>query len=373
MTYLNDAYALKNFYGNTQGKTVSLQPLALSNTIYYNDPSNPTFNPIFDVANTTTWNVPNQLTDTQQVDKGVMISERAGLFGDRLLLFIGGRHDQIDYSQVNWLTTKQVVDYPSKTGNTIQSAALYEITPSLSAFANFSQSFIAQNFTNTALVDYYGNPLGLITGNGVEAGIKVSAFEQRLNFTFDAYSIVRHNVPFNATDIFGNTLKNVLGNNYSLTADQKSKGVELDFNWLATQNLVLLGGVGYNDARYKNIPPSASQNLLNTPPYLTPHVSSGVAARYNFDQGFLNGFSLQSTYHYQGKAMVSATVLDPNGRYFYNHPYSTFDFGAGYQWKTRKFQQSVGIDVKNIFNEKYLVGLTPGAPTEVMGSLTVKF
>lgn len=373
-----------------------------TNQLYFN----PTFPLAFDYDNTAVWNVDNLSQKTQTVIKGLMASERAGLFDNRLLLMAGVRHDESRVSRVDRLadttingvliTKGNVADFKQDQANSPQFAALYQVVKGLSAYASVSRSFNVQSGNGTGTnIDAQGNPLPVQRGQGVEFGVKGALIDNRLNFTLGYYDIDKQNIPRVALDAAGNRLT-IPGitpgttRNYSTLANENSHGIELDLNWRIADNLSVLGGVGWNHARYTEISNPTEQFLKGVPPDSAPEWNGGLAAEYKISSGRFRGFSARLGWRYQGTQLVNTTTASIYGNshvkgapitiggvaydtyYFENHAYSLVDLGFGYSWKSGRWQHRVSIDLKNVFDEHYLNIQAPGIPRSANVSYDLK-
>ncbi len=373
-----------------------------TNHLFYNA----TFPLAFDYDNTAVWNGENLSQKTQTVIKGLMASERAGLFNDRLLLMAGVRHDESRVSRVDRLSDTtingvlipkgNVADFQQDQANSPQFAALYQVKKGLSAYASVSRSFNVQSSNGTGSnIDVEGNPLPVQRGAGQEFGIKGALLDSRLNFTFGYYNIDKQNIPRVALDAAGNRLT-IPGltpgttRNYSTLVDENSHGLELDLNWRFTDDFSVIGGAGWNHARYTKVANATEQYLKGIPPDSAPTWGGGLAAEYKLSSGRFRGLSARLGWRYQGTQLVNTSTASIYGNsgvkgppitiggvvyntyYFDNHAYSLVDLGLAYSWKSGRWQHRVSLDVKNLLDEYYLNIQAPGMPRSVNISYDLK-
>jgi iron complex outermembrane receptor protein len=162
-----------------------------------NDPalgSNPTASPLplWNLANPSTWNrnvtIPiSALTanptdqTTHYVDKSIYAGSTFGFFKDRLLVLAGWRQTQTESQLTNHLTGQT---QPAITGSAVtpQYGALYKLTPELSLFASYAESFVpgSQILNN---LDGSTSPAKPTEGKGYDLGIKADLFDRRLSGT----------------------------------------------------------------------------------------------------------------------------------------------------------------------------------------------
>ncbi|MFI5337178.1 MAG: TonB-dependent siderophore receptor [Opitutales bacterium] len=379
-------------------------PFALSNVFTHGTYYNPTFPYAFDFNNTAVWDRDTSDAVNYVTLAGLFLSERAALFQDRLLLTAGLRHDETQSSRFDRLnpTTFNNVIYPANTfvsfdkdkADSPQAAAIYKLTPAISAYASYSRSFNVQAVSATN-IDILGNPLPVQRGRGEEGGLKAALFGDRLNFTLGYYDIDKTNVPRVARDAAGNAIL-IPGvtagttRQYSDLNDIRSYGAELDFNWQASNVFSLLGGLGWNHARYTSAANPTEQYLIGVPPDSAPAWSGGLAANYVFTNHVLKGFSVRLGWRYQDTQLVNSTtasiygdshVMGPpvtiGGKsyptyFFTNHAYSLVDLGLAYSWKTKSLRHRISLDGKNVLNEHYMNVQQPGLMQSVTLSYNLK-
>lgn len=378
---------------------------ALSNVFTNGTYFNATFPYEFDFANTAVWNRSTSDQINRITIKGLLLSERAALFHERLLVMGGVRHDESQNRRVDHLNATTFnntvyaantpVDFDKSQANSPQGAAVFKVTSSVSAYASWSRSFNVQAISATN-IDANGNPLPVQRGQGWEFGVKAALLDERLNFTLGYYDIDKTNVPRVARDAAGNALLipgTTVGTTrqYSELNDINSHGAELDLNWRLSDALSVLGGLGWNHARYTRAANPTEQYLLGVPPDNAPAWGGGLSADYKLLSGWLKGLSLRAGWRYQGTQLVNSSTASLYGNsgvkgppvtingvsydtyYFSNHAYSLVDLGVGYAWKTRKIRHRLSVDLKNVFDEHYLNIQTPGLIRSANLSYELKF
>lgn len=391
---------------NAKQRTSALPAAAfpLSNVFTNGAYYNPTFPYAFDFFNADVWTTRASDQVNRLIIKGLMVSERAAFLDDRVLLMAGVRHDEARSSRYDHLNAttfnnavypvNSIVNFQEDTANSPQVAAVYKATKGISAYASYSRSFNVQAISATN-IDLAGNPLPTMRGKGGEAGVKAALLDDRLNFTLGYYNLDKTNIPRVAKDAAGNNIVipgvgGVGTRNYSTLADENSHGVELDFNWRASDRFSVLGGVGWNKARYTRIPNPTEQYLLDVAPDSAPAWNGGLAADYKFAQERLKGFSVRLGWRYQGTQLVNNSTASIAGNskmkgpqvtiggvkydtyYFSNHAYSLVDAGLGYAWRNGRYRERLSLDLKNLFDEHYLNIQTPGLPRSLNLSYEIK-
>ncbi|MDR0901223.1 MAG: TonB-dependent receptor [Opitutaceae bacterium] len=366
--------------------------------------TNPDFAYTFDFFNADKWNYDTLWTDDQQVTKGIMVSERAAFFGNRLIAFAGVRHDEINTTIIDHLNaTNNVGDsmvdhapggmrrYAPDRAVTMQSGILYKLTPELSAYVNYSQSF-NPNRSDGANRDINRNPLSASRGEGYEIGLKAALFGEKLNFTLTYFDTDKKKVPRVARDELGQAIY-IPGSTdqYSNLNDINTRGVELDLNARATPSLSILFAAGYTDVSYTYVQNATEQYLLKVPPDGTPKWMGSLALTYNIRQGMLKGMNFRlgvrytgpmlmsnSSYSLFGNSKYNAPVLSIGNRtyqqyYFENPALTLVEGGASYTWNTGRVRNSVGLNIKNLLNQVYLRGSRPGDPMSLILSYDISF
>lgn len=365
--------------------------------------SNTNFNYTFDFFNSDKWNYDTVYTDDQQITKGIMLSERAAFFNNRLIAFAGVRYDEIINTKIDYLnaannTSSSMRDYapgelrrfaPDR-ATTMQSGILYRIIPELSAYVNYSQSF-NPNRTDGANRDVNRNTLSAQKGSGFEIGVKASLFSERLNFTLTYFDTDKKKVPRTARDTNGDAIY-IPGStdSYSNLNDINTRGFELDLNARVTPSFNVLFATGYTDVSYTRVQNATEQYLLDVTPDGTPAWMGSVAFAYNVRQGALKGLNLRLGVRYMGKMVTNTTTYSIFGNsdvkaptitignrtyqqyYFQNPSYTLVEGSIGYGWSTGKIKHSVTLNFKNLLDEVYMRGQRPGEPMSVIFSYDIK-
>jgi len=348
--------------------------------------------------------VPSLHTDLFIDVVGLFVSERAFLLDERLILLAGMRYDWVRNELEDHLATNPASRVTEQVERklTYQAGLNYAVRPWLRVYANASTSFFPQiqagNAVGISPVDGSTFALPNEEGHGVDAGIKVSAFEGNLSFTAGWFDITREKV---ADRVNADTSAGALSVTY-VSGEQSSRGFESDFNWVATPELQFFGGYGYTEATYESHP---LRWLIGLPLRNAPKQTVSLGTRYEFKEGALRGLYFTAGYRYNsanptnpagsGRTLTSAQVAAaagtaapflnnpfpngelprpdlapgavipsgtlnlPNGIENYITPsYHTVDVGLGYRWRSadRRFRHRVQLNGKNILDERYFLG-----------------
>lgn len=259
-------------------------------------------------------------------DYGIFMSERATFLKGRLTALVGARYDYMVDLYKNYLGTdkKSLRSLWDDQALTYQMGVTGYATKNIIFFANKSTAYnpnmqvvnvkqVAVDADGNAIpgapISYSSKVMPNESGKGYEYGVRFNLFQEHLNIGLSRFVIDRTNKIDSFTNEYG--LSEYVGN-----GAQRSKGYEVDFNWAITDALQLLGGYGYNDARY----------TANTLPYLvgtgTPQnakTNVSFAARYQFKNSALKGLSLMAGVRHYSKSLVNVG----SGGVISTNPYSS--------------------------------------------------
>jgi outer membrane receptor protein involved in Fe transport len=341
--------------------------LNIDNPVYYN------FSQTYFVRDFTIFDQVNQNTDTDATTTGVFISERASLFGDRLIMMGGVRYDSMDTHVTNHLTSTKIKLTASQP--TYQSGILFKVIPDkISLYASYSQSFTPQT---SRIFDYWGNPFPNSFGKGYDAGIKASLLDRKMNFTLGVFGVNITNMPLAARSANGTPLLDPNGATYNVGGEQTSAGVEFDFNWTLSKSFGLVGTYAYIDARWTAV---QELRMLGVPPANNPRHIASLLVRYSLADLGLKGLSTRIGVRYRGKSLLSSQIRDLNGNLFTGEDYFLVEGGIFYDWRWRgakgvmsKLRHRLDLNVRNLFDEKVLVSMGTIDRFMFMSSYTVFF
>jgi outer membrane receptor protein involved in Fe transport len=329
---------------------------------------------------------------------GVFLSERMIFADGKANVMTGVRWDYIDNHSRDHraaTTSERQEDEIS-----YQFGVNYLLAKSLTAYANYSRSFVPQFRIGR---DLAGNTFELPNefGIGWEVGLKAGFFDDHLTFTAAYYDIERDNVARDTTDPLTGASITVL------SGKEASQGYEIDFNWVATRNLQFFGGYGYNDTAV--VSNAQAPHLEGYPLRRSPKDNLGLGAKWELKEGSLEGLYGTVGYKYYGRsianpstgrnltASASNPIVNnpmPNGRLpfanqpagavitagsarvddgresIYNRAYDVVEAGIGYKWKNGRYRHKVQANVQNIWDIRYTYGSTGQGPGQ---SYTVSY
>ena len=203
----------------------------------------------------------------------------------------------------------------------------------LNIFGSYTNS---TNPRSAAVVDVNGNPLGAERIDQLEAGIKSEWLNDRLRFNLTLYKINNKDMNLQAFEVDANGLVQPTGY-YIKGGNDERKGVEVELTGRVLENLEVITGYAYIDARYKEhttfVPGSAPNN--------TPKHTFNAWANYTISTGKLRGLSAGLGAYYLGKRPyndwtqdgVQYHAIDPNTRPWYNKAYTIVNAQLGYEFE----------------------------------------
>lgn len=144
----------------------------------------------------------------------------------------------------------------------------WEAVPGLTFFSQYATG--ADIAANNIFLLLPTQPLDLTTARTYETGVKHLFWDNRAEWSFSAYDIMRKNVYAAA----GGQALNIAGR-------QESKGVELAASVRPIEPLRLWGNIAYVDARYADYNFAGGSFSGNTPPNV-PRIVANAGASYRF-------------------------------------------------------------------------------------------
>ncbi len=233
---------------------------------------------------------------------------------------------------------------------------VYKLTPAVSLFANYSQTFMPQS----SIASYIGN-LPPETSNAYEIGAKFDLFNG-ITANIALFDIHKRNVLY--TESVGDeTVAKTAGR-------VRSQGVEVDLAGSLTENTNIIASYGYTDAKVLEDPDYAGKPLPNVPRH-----TGSLFLTYDIHNAFAgNTLTIGGGGH--GVSRRSAT----NGADYYLPGYFVADAFAAYKIKLQ-YPVTLQVNVKNLFNNTYYtssiatnnLGNQIGDPREVQFTVKMAF
>ena len=233
---------------------------------------------------------------------------------------------------------------------------VYKLTPSVSLFANYSQTFMPQSSIASSIGD-----LPPETSNAYEVGAKFDLFDG-VTANIALFDIHKRNVLY--TESIGDeTIAKTAGR-------VRSQGVEVDLAGSLTENTNIIASYGYTDAKVLEDPDYAGKPLPNVPRH-----TGSLFLTYDIHNAFAgNTLTLGGGGH--GVSRRSAT----NGADYYLPGYFVADAFAAYKMKLQ-YPVTLQVNVKNLFDKTYYtssiatnnLGNQIGDPREVQFTVKMEF
>lgn len=233
---------------------------------------------------------------------------------------------------------------------------VYKLTPAVSLFANYSQTFMPQS----SIASYIGD-LPPETSNAYEVGAKFDLFDG-VTANIALFDIHKRNVLYNES-VGGETIAKTAGR-------VRSQGVEVDLAGSLTENTNIIASYGYTDAKVLEDPDYAGKPLPNVPRH-----TGSLFLTYDIHNAFAgNTLTLGGGGH--GVSRRSAT----NGADYYLPGYFVADAFAAYKMKLQ-YPVTLQVNVKNLFDKTYYtssiatnnLGNQIGDPREVQFTVKMEF
>ena len=233
---------------------------------------------------------------------------------------------------------------------------VYKLTPSVSLFANYSQTFMPQSSIASDIGD-----LPPETSNAYEVGAKFDLFDG-VTANIALFDIHKRNVLYNES-VGGETIAKTAGR-------VRSQGVEVDLAGSLTENTNIIASYGYTDAKVLEDPDYAGKPLPNVPRH-----TGSLFLTYDIHNAFAgNTLTLGGGGH--GVSRRSAT----NGADYYLPGYFVADAFVAYKMKLQ-YPVTLQVNVKNLFDKTYYtssiatnnLGNQIGDPREVQFTVKMEF
>jgi iron complex outermembrane recepter protein len=305
------------------------------------------FNPRYGISRT----LPPVLFDVSRAPEaaGLYFQDQIAL-SDKVKLLAGGRVDFFRYNELDKLTS--IKSKLSKRAISPRIGIVYQPIEAISLYTSYSQSFNPNLYAKTV----NSVPVDPESGRQVEAGIKTSFWNGKLNPSISIFQINKKNVAVSDPD-------DPTGTFYIQTGEQKSRGIEFDTTATLVRGLALIASYAYTDAFVSadtTIP--VGNRLVNIPRH-----GASLWGTYEIQEGMLKNVGVGGGFFFvdDRHAALPNTFTIPS--------YTRFDatlFYRAEKWK-------LGLNFKNLTDETYYDSqdnlLYPGAPRSVFADLTFRF
>jgi outer membrane receptor protein involved in Fe transport len=336
------------------------QENALPASFRYSDPFNPDWTTPLDYSPSVLTRRTSETMENYEL-AGFSLSDRVGLFKDRVMLMGNLRYDYSRQSTDTVPTAERYIGGKDEALTHSYGVNWRVRGDSLVLFANHSTSFN----TNVTADAGTGEIIPNERGQGTEAGLKALALEHRLGTSFSWFEIEKRNIGQANPDYRdGNGLPQYLGSGV-----ERVRGVDGDVNYKVTRAFTLLASASYFEA---HVVRSTNAALNGTRKLNVPRTTASVAVRYDFS-GPLKGVSAGASLRYTGsfvRANASATR-----RYETSAPVQLYSGYLKYTWRRDRFTQTVALNGNNIFDKLYVgpgLGLALGRQINVSYSIAFR-
>lgn len=219
-----------------------------------------------------------------------------------------------------------------------------------------------------------GEKIGPSSTEQFEGGIKSDWLDNRLRFNFTYFHIYTSNLA-NAEYVPGT---NQATGYYFKAGDLLRDGIETELNGRIRNNLTVMIGYAYLNARYTNSPSYVEGSApMNAP----KHTANGWV-KYDFERGALKNLSLSFGAYYVGERPVNEYSLTPDGHGnmggtepFDMPAYTTLNAQIGYKWKNWDAKVYLNNLVNEIGYNSYFRGgfINQTEPRNFAASLSYRF
>ncbi|MBI5380400.1 MAG: TonB-dependent receptor [Opitutae bacterium] len=298
---------------------------------------------------------PNALTNRSQdntnltTDKAAYAVVNGSLFRDRLLFVAGARYNENRAQTQNFINNTLGTDWRTHRASP-QVGVGFKLLPDVMLYASYSTSYQPSNsvlqvpaIVNGVQTSVPGEPARPFQATGYEAGIKTSMLDGRLSSTLAVYQTT-------LTDQLRTINPFVNGQTIAITFqgnETRSRGVEFEINYSATQNLQILGNMTLSNT-IDSFEPAGFKYFEGSQIQGTAKTLGALWARYNFSAGSLKGLWFGGGPKYTGK---TAGLTSSNVNYFLP---AFWDVNAviGYDWTVDKVKWTASVNVNNLTDSR---------------------
>lgn len=199
----------------------------------------------------------------------------------------------------------------------------------INLFASYTNSTSLRSAANRMS---NGEEIGPSVTNQYEGGFKTDWLNNKLRFNFTYFHIFTSNLS-NAEYVEGTTQPTGY---YFKAGDLVRDGIETELNGRILDNLTVMIGYAYLDARYKNSP----SYVEGSSPMNAPDHTANAWVQYLFNKGVLRNLSLSAGIYYVGKRPVNeysnaydGHTYNPGVKPFDMPAYTTINAQIGYKVK----------------------------------------
>lgn len=374
---------VKNLFG-WQREELEYRNIISTSTIAYP-------NTAWDMKDRSTWVVtaakrddfivsPSSGSTSTNLTKSWYFSNQLAFLDGKLRTLAGMRVDKFKVTAYNSANGQTTVDSAAP-AHVPEVGVLYKVTPHLSVYASYSESFLPLYSTSRREDGSYYSPKPQ-TGVGEDFGVKGSLLDGKLDYTAAIFQVDNTNIVRFLPPV---TIGNEVFSPTNQSGKESSRGFEFDSRWQPTKQTQLIFSYGYTDAWVANDPQTTGtvngqtvriregHDLAMTP----KHTAAFFVKQDLGDAGGFNKVYVTVGGHYQSAEYVSDTytvvnntLVDPwkiDSRF-------VLDAGIGGQFALGRQTFGVSVNVKNVLDKDYLSDPYRYAPgREIFVELSTKF
>lgn len=173
-----------------------------------------------------------------------------------------------------------------------------------------------------------GGTIGAAVTRQWEAGVKTDWFDEKLRFNINLYSMDMNNLSYSVLNDQGNAT-----GYYDFAGDLTRKGIEIDLIGRAFENLEVMAGYAYLDAKYHDSPAYVNGSR----PMMAAEHTANAFLNYTIRDGALRGLNFGGGVYYVGERPVNEftqkTIIHntvPGVEPFMLNAYTTLNAQIGY-------------------------------------------
>ena len=240
-------------------------------------------------------------------------------FDDKYIVTLGVRNDDIELTEVNYLTNTTTRNDFSE--NSFRSAFTYKFNDEVSAYISQVES-VSPPSSGTEIV----------RGEQLEVGAKYSPNNMNAIFSVAVYDLTKNNVDVAVVQTNGSIEREIIGEN-------RTKGVDLEVKAELTDSLSITGGYSYMDSKVVEDDNYEGNDFVAAPTHTASLWSHYTLPRQDMTVGL--GARYLGSYYFDAAntAKSEAAVL--------------FDASYGYDLTQ---QTTLSLNVSNLLDKQYVVG-----------------
>lgn len=269
-------------------------------------------------------------------DQGDTITEQYGAYfqtrlklAEPLTAVLGGRVGWVDYSSNGIGGIYGAYSVKSKLAPYV--GVVYDLTPAWSLYGSFTEAFQPQIAS-----DRNGNPIGPLSGEQYEAGVKGNPISDRLLLSAAVFRLEQSNrAVADPADPTASIASGVV----------RAEGFEVEINGQITREWAVNGGYYYTENEVISDPLPSAVGVQFAP--IIPKHNFRLFSNYDFDQGSVLGrFSVGGGVEYNSERRVD-DIIRQGG-------YVVVDLRAGYDLTDNV---NLAVNLNNVFDKKYYYSL----------------